>query len=47
MVVIMHDDGGNRASTVVLTRKIIREGQSDGYKFMTTRVDTAGYWLQA
>src|SRR5215472_11115294 len=69
MVVIMHDGGGNRASTVVLTRKIIREGQSDGYKFMTvpqllaeqpgwsgplisrgvppTRVDTAGYWLQA
>lgn len=69
MVVIMHDGGGNRASTVDLTRKIIREGQGYGYKFMTmpqllaqqpgwtgpvisrgvppTRVDTAGYWLQA
>jgi cellulose synthase/poly-beta-1,6-N-acetylglucosamine synthase-like glycosyltransferase/peptidoglycan/xylan/chitin deacetylase (PgdA/CDA1 family) len=69
MVVIMHDGGGNRASTVALTGKIIRDGQSDGYKFMTipqllaeqpgwtgpvisrgvppTRVDTAGYWLQA
>ena len=68
-VVIMHDGGGNRASTVALSKKIIREGLSDGYKFMTipqllaeqpgwhgpvisrgvppTRVDTAGYWLEA
>ena len=68
-VVIMHDGGGNRSSTVALTVKIIREGQSDGYTFMTipqllaeqpgwhglvisrgvppTRVDTAGYWLEA
>ena len=68
-VVIMHDGGGNRSSTVALTGKIIREGLSDGYKFMTipqllaeqpgwhgpvisrgvapTRVDTAGYWLEA
>src|SRR5215472_10019132 len=67
-VVIMHD-GGGKSSTVVLSRKIIREGQSDGYTFMTipqllaeqpgwhgpvisrgvrpTRVDTAGYWLEA
>ena len=65
----MHDGGGNRASTVALSKKIIREGRSDGYKFMTipqllaeqpgwhgpvisrgvppTRVDTAGYWLEA
>ena len=65
----MHDGGGNRSSTVVLTGKILREGLSDGYKFMTipellakqpgwhgpvisrgvppTRVDTAGYWLEA
>jgi len=34
-VVIMHDGGGNRSSTMVLSAKIIREGQSDGYKFMT------------
>jgi cellulose synthase/poly-beta-1,6-N-acetylglucosamine synthase-like glycosyltransferase/peptidoglycan/xylan/chitin deacetylase (PgdA/CDA1 family) len=34
-VVIMHDGGGNRASTMTLSAKIIREGQSDGYKFMT------------
>ncbi|MFY9999338.1 MAG: glycosyltransferase [Trebonia sp.] len=68
-VVIMHDGGGNRASTVALSKKIIREGKSDDYKFMTipqllaeqpgwhgpvisrgvppTRVDTAGYWLEA
>ncbi len=68
-VVIMHDGGGNRSSTVTLTGKIIREGLSDGYHFMTipqllaeqpgwhgpvisrgvppTRVDTAGYWLEA
>ena len=68
-VVIMHDGGGNRSSTVALTGKIVREGLSDGYKFMTipqllaeqpgwhgpvisrgvapTRVDTAGYWLEA
>jgi cellulose synthase/poly-beta-1,6-N-acetylglucosamine synthase-like glycosyltransferase/peptidoglycan/xylan/chitin deacetylase (PgdA/CDA1 family) len=68
-VVIMHDGGGNRASTMVLSAKIIREGKSDGYTFMTipqllaeqpgwhgpvislgihpTKVDTAGYWLQA
>ena len=68
-VVIMHDGGGNRSSTVALSVKIIREGQSDGYTFMTipqllaeqpgwhglvisrgvppTRVDTAGYWLEA
>ena len=65
----MHDGGGNRSSTVALSRKIIREGKSDGYTFMTipqllaeqpgwhgpvisrgvppTRVDTAGYWLEA
>ena len=68
-VVIMHDGGGNRSSTVALTKKIIREGLSDDYTFMTipqllaeqpgwhgpvisrgvppTRVDTAGYWLEA
>ena len=34
-VVIMHDGGGNRASTIVLTKKIITQGQSDGYTFMT------------
>ena len=34
-VVIMHDGGGNRASTMVLSAKIIREGKSDGYTFMT------------
>ena len=31
----MHDGGGNRSSTVALTVKIIKEGKSDGYKFMT------------
>ena len=35
LVVIMHDGGGNRASTMALSAKLIREGQSLGYKFMT------------
>jgi cellulose synthase/poly-beta-1,6-N-acetylglucosamine synthase-like glycosyltransferase/peptidoglycan/xylan/chitin deacetylase (PgdA/CDA1 family) len=35
MVVIMHDGGGNRASTVALTEKVVRQGVSYGYTFMT------------
>ena len=35
LVVIMHDGGGNRASTVALTGKIIRDAESHGYKFMS------------
>lgn len=34
-VIIMHDGGGNRSSTMVLSAKIIREAKSDGYTFMT------------
>jgi cellulose synthase/poly-beta-1,6-N-acetylglucosamine synthase-like glycosyltransferase/peptidoglycan/xylan/chitin deacetylase (PgdA/CDA1 family) len=35
MVVIMHDGGGNRASTVALTKKVVRQGVSYGYAFLT------------
>jgi cellulose synthase/poly-beta-1,6-N-acetylglucosamine synthase-like glycosyltransferase len=35
MVVIMHDGGGNRASTVALTKKVVRQGVSYDYTFMT------------
>ena len=35
LVIIMHDGGGNRASTVALSKKVIREAKSDGYTFMT------------
>jgi cellulose synthase/poly-beta-1,6-N-acetylglucosamine synthase-like glycosyltransferase/peptidoglycan/xylan/chitin deacetylase (PgdA/CDA1 family) len=35
LVIIMHDGGGPRASTMVLSAKVIREAESDGYTFMT------------
>lgn len=34
-LVIMHDGGGDRAGTLLLTKQLIREARGLGYKFMT------------